>query len=287
MRPWLPIVLLAAALAGCADAPAPAPADQDFSGHDLRATDTTGVLRGVVVDASITPVPGATVRVQGLDATAATGADGTFGFSGLEPGTHFLTVSRPGWTEVQQSATVRAGVAEPPVLRVLLEPVPGLLPRFEVQQQSGFLACGAATLLTVHAVCNDLSLNDDTSYLRFGLSGTPDWFQTELVWDSTQPLGSNLYQINYVTDADGGFTGDRIGEGIGESPMVHGSGREQTEAVGLGANGVTVGVFSGGPVLETGIALDQAFDVYVVAFYNLVPDEGYVFVTDGTPAVPA
>lgn len=287
MRPWLPLLASAVLLAGCADVPAPAPADADFSDLDLQATDTTGVLRGVVVDARISPVEGATVRLQGVDATTTTTPEGTFGFSDLEPGTYFLTASKAGWTQVQQSATVVAGVRQPPVVRVLLEPVPDLLPRFEVQQQSGFLACGAATLLTVHALCNDLALNEDTSYLRFDLGGTPDWFQTELVWESTQPLGSNLYQINYVTAADGSFTGDRIGEGIGESPMVHGSGREAAEAVGLGANGVTVGVFSGGPVLETGVAVDQRFDVYVVTFHNFTPDEGYVFVRDGPPTVPA
>ena len=136
----LPIVLLllvSAMLAGCSSAPS-APSDD---GSGLQVTDTTGGIRGIVVDSSVVPVEGATVTVSG-GASVTTGAGGLFNFTGLAPGDYFLSVSKLGYLPVQQSATVVAGVADPPVVKVLLERLAAAEPYVDFYKLDGFYECG-------------------------------------------------------------------------------------------------------------------------------------------------
>src|SRR5688572_21074791 len=97
-------------LAGCTgggDGPPPADEPVDFSNLELEATETTGVIRGVVVDDAIRPLANATVTlVSDGDRTATTTDSGTFGFEQVPPGTHFLTVSRFRYLDQQQSVDV-------------------------------------------------------------------------------------------------------------------------------------------------------------------------------------
>src|SRR5688572_25608227 len=88
-------------LAGCsgsadsddADQP-PAPGDDAFKG--LVATDTTGVIRGIVVDQTIRPLGGALVETTVPEkgkVSATSLEDGSFGFDKLPEGTYFLRVT--------------------------------------------------------------------------------------------------------------------------------------------------------------------------------------------------
>jgi hypothetical protein len=66
----------------------------------LFAQQQSGTLRGVVADPTGAVVPGATVTVDGLDGTKATvlsGADGSYQFAKLVPGTYALSVTADGF----------------------------------------------------------------------------------------------------------------------------------------------------------------------------------------------
>src|SRR5688572_18477641 len=92
----LAALLACALLAGCSGGGGAKGEDgldslDDFD--DLEATDTTGVLRGVVVDASVRPLAGVDVTATGPGGqlTGTTSEAGAFGFDRLEPGTYFVS----------------------------------------------------------------------------------------------------------------------------------------------------------------------------------------------------
>ncbi|HJQ93447.1 MAG TPA: carboxypeptidase-like regulatory domain-containing protein [Candidatus Thermoplasmatota archaeon] len=144
-QPLLLLALLSAALlAGCAGGGSPEPLDE--AGEDapeLEVTDTTGGIRGIVVDQSIVPVAGAKVTLSGGPNTT-TDEEGLFRFTALEPGDYFVAVSKPGYTSVQQAATVVAGVADPPIVKVLLNRLTTAQPYLDFYKLDGFYECGFA-----------------------------------------------------------------------------------------------------------------------------------------------
>lgn len=143
-KPVLATALLCLALAGCSDGGSGGP-DADFSDLDVDVSDTTGAIRGLVVDESIRPVEGAAVRLTGLaERSTESDALGRFVFSGLVPGTYFLTVASPIHKEVQSSAEVVAGVVEPPLVRVQLERLFQQDPYSIQVVHDGFFECSQA-----------------------------------------------------------------------------------------------------------------------------------------------
>jgi hypothetical protein len=86
-----------------------------FAATKLLALPANGSLHGTVTDPSGARVVKATVTVQPADGTASTvqsGADGTYLFPQLVPGTYTITVSAPGLALAQpQQVTVEAGRA--------------------------------------------------------------------------------------------------------------------------------------------------------------------------------
>jgi hypothetical protein len=145
---WLPLaataLLSAALLAGCASKASDQPLDGAGAGAgapELKVDQQTGGIRGVVVDAAITPVTGAKVVMANGALSTVSDKAGLFTFSGLKPGDYFFTVSKPGFTTVQSSATVKAGEAAPPVVKVEIDRIPGQQPYLEVYKLNGFYEC--------------------------------------------------------------------------------------------------------------------------------------------------
>jgi hypothetical protein len=113
--------LLIVAFAGCADQGGPAVAQEAQSTKEVEVTSTTGGIRGVVVDSSIVPLAGITIKLLNQDKQAITDEGGEFVFSLLEPGVYFLATEHPLYSDVQQTANVEAGVESPKPIRILLE----------------------------------------------------------------------------------------------------------------------------------------------------------------------
>lgn len=272
--------LLAVGLAGCSKDAASTGGDDEALFDDAETLTTgKGAIRGVVVDPSIAPVPDAVVVLVGSDAQTVTDENGAFRIVDVEPGNHFLEVSKPGWTTVQQSTAVEAGVERPPILKILLERRPGAEPRAETFTVEGFIQCGAGTPLTIHE-CPGLN-DQDKSQVTIPFAGGPQHLQAEVLWESTQPAGEQLYLIVKTCGdpCDWGFDG-RFSEGVMDSPHV-----ARTQG-NFTAGNLGVWASPGGPANGTGVALDQAFMVYGTFFHNIDdPVEDWTFHEDG--AYPA
>lgn len=142
-RSLLALAALAGALlAGCSGGGSdPDPlVDVGDDSPELEVTETTGGIRGIVVDQSIVPVMGARVTLPGGQNTTSD-ADGLFRFTGLEPGDYFVSVAKPGYTSVQQTATVIAGVPDPPLVKVLLSRLTTAQPYLDFYKLDGFYEC--------------------------------------------------------------------------------------------------------------------------------------------------
>lgn len=143
-------LLLAALLAGCTSKAETGSSGTVGAGAPtLQVSDQTGGIRGVVVDQAITPVVAAKVVMANGGAATVTDKAGLFTFSNLKPGDYFFTVSKPGYTTVQSSATVKAGDANPPVVKVGIEYLVGKQPYIEVFKLNGYYACMFGTAVDV------------------------------------------------------------------------------------------------------------------------------------------
>lgn len=285
----LTLALLCITLAGCSeDKPDPV----DPGPVPDKVEKGKGVIRGIVIDAAITPVQDATVAV-GDDLSTRTDADGAFLFVDVEPGTYFLTVSKPGWTEVQQNVEVVADERAPPVVKVQLQQLPGTVPVAVTQVQEGFIACSFGTPINYGSCAAGA---EENTVLQYPFDGIPDTIQVEVVWESTQPSGDNLYLIEAVcADDDCPVAGEnnvdgfpsRFEEGTRQSPAVARADTAFIQGRDLPGGGVlAVDVSADGPALATGVALDQSFTAYVTFFYNITPEEGWTFIEDGAYPTP-
>ncbi|MFA5943415.1 MAG: carboxypeptidase-like regulatory domain-containing protein [Candidatus Thermoplasmatota archaeon] len=282
---WLSgISFLAVVLAGCSGtdgSPADDPLADGAAELELEATASTGVIRGIVVTEAIQPIEGATVTLKGAQTgETKTNEGGAFGFDDLAPGTYFLIIHKLGHTDSQQSAEVVAGVADPAIIKVLLVANLGELPSYDMFHFAGFLECNVVVVIVffpcaipfVGPVGND---NFDEAY---NLTGNVSWIHTSLVWEPTQPVGTELY-MNVGTPET-----EIVGYAGGPSPItVDVSGGDLEEFQG---NAVVIEVSGNGEQGIAGAELQQSFDAYIVVFHNFLPPEGYAYHSDGDPVLP-
>lgn len=299
-------------LSGCADPSAQAEdAGPDFGGLGLDATDSTGLIRGVVVDQAIRPLGNATVTVTPGDRTATTTADGLFGFDGLEAGVYFLDVQRRGFAPIQSSVDVVAGVAEPPIVRVLLQAIPGSEPYVEAYSFNGFLTLGVAVFATSigTTIYGPLSESlSDTSIWAVNFTEEPEWVQGELVWEHNQPAGGMLIweMTRGCTNTHAGYRETTTSPALAywnESVIrsLNESNVDEDLDYDLLEDGLCYRFFGGphelcripraDPVpyvypFGCGLTTQQRADAYAHHFYNFLPPEGWRFTVDGSPALP-
>ncbi|MEA3136518.1 MAG: Carboxypeptidase regulatory-like domain [Thermoplasmata archaeon] len=300
-------VLCLALLSGCSGSPAADAGDDadPASQLDLQATETTGVIRGVVVDDAIRPIANATVTARGAgpERTASTSGDGAFGFEGLEPGTWFVSAEKLAHKGGQASVEVDAGVDDPPLVKLLLVFVPGAAPFVTEAKVEAFVQCiipGANVCAIVNLYpCILAGLCDptmeDTSFDVLHdeivpLQRTPDWLQTEIVWESTQAAtpGLGIQYSNYDAAAPG--RGETSSVVRGHSPLLYSMAADTLGEWGVGTTkGIGHEIF--GHMDETsavgslGFVVNQRVDFFFDVFYGYTPPEGWRLSVDG-PAQP-
>lgn len=317
MRTPATVALLGALLlAGCSGGPeADAELDGKFQDLGLQATATTGVIRGLVVDDAIKPVAGATVTLTGPGAKATTDENGLFGFDDLPAQTYFLQVEKAGYRSTQQSTDVQAGVAEPAIVKVLLQADPGSLPYLVQHLYRGYIQCSfkVANIVFDAASCDPqgttgLSSNDDSAPW-FAVTARPTYYQSEMTWESTQATGAGLVTIQLAcNEGDCGETDtNRLCNVRGHAPLVcrvtldessdggeGGGGGHGIDESGLGADlmGYSVRMYANcfecvpDTAVGLGVVLEQRFEVYNNLFYGYAPPEGWSFLADGAPPAP-
>lgn len=301
MRSLAIVALLAGALlAGCSsssdDPPASGP-EPTFDDLGLQATDSTGVIRGVVVDDAIRPVAGASVVLRGeMNLETASTDIGTFGFDGLPAGTYFLTVSKLGYFEAQQSTEVVAGVAEPAIAKVLLTVDAANLPYVEAFTFEGYIECSGTFVVVGFAACSAANIAGNLTQDHFSsyhsLSKKPTWLQSEMVWQSTQALGGKM-SVMYSWDGGCGLLCDHQVDGV--SPLLLTANATAIEEINGGdySEDLFIRVFNEG-LDETqvgvggglGLTLQQRFTVYTHAFHGYEPPAGWRF-SSGEPVPQA
>jgi hypothetical protein len=316
-RTLLMVALVSTSLAGCAAGGkgGPAAPQADFSSLSLAPTATTGVIRGIVVDDAIRPLADATVMVSPGNQTTHSTPQGTFGFSGLAPGTYFVRVSKTGYNSTQSSTDVVAGIAEPPILKVLLARNLSTSPYVEVLRYDGFMQAGVSIGITsVGTTTFQGTIGNDTTIWNSKFTQLPMWAQGELVWEQNQPGGGMMIWEMVV-----GGTNDHKGyreTAVSPALAYWNTSVIQEEAANVTSSGIDYRFFGGPhpllapgggvippasqcPTVDTvvegkrnpctfgyGLTTEQRATAYIHQFYNFAPPEGWRFTKDGDPVVP-
>jgi hypothetical protein len=269
----------------------------------------------LVVDEAIRPLAGVKVDVTGPQTASTTStADGIFGFQGLAPGDYFVAASKDGYQATQQSAAVVAGVADPPIVRLLLPADPTTAPFVILYRFEGFIECSFSLVLVGFSACSTgplASTFNDAFSVSYAVEEVPDWLQSETVWESSQPVSPSLTMLWTMNGQDALLA--NWGEVEGPSPLVLTADRMRIDEVGLGSTldcpteagpgCLFIRVFNspiegtdpgciprpvlGGCTTGAGATVEQSFTTFTNLFYRFTPQPGWQFITDGPHPVPA
>ncbi len=297
MKAFLALLMFAlVSLAGCADSAPPA-ADEGPDGYDddLEATKDTGIIRGVVVDGTVTPIAGATVVIKSLGLSTTSNEQGLFGFKDLEPGTYFIEASKTAYTTIQANVAVVAGVNNPDVVRIQIDRIPGLEPLIEPLKWNGYLTCGAAVFAT-SVGCTTFPIVaeqiGDQSIFYHSFANEPNHVQSELVWESTQAAAGML--IWEITPGGNTHIGYRETTYSPALAYLNNATIEANRDNIMDEGGIAFRYFGGPHELCTGIygfgcglTIDQPTTIYTHLFYNVPFSEGWRYTTNGDHPVPS
>lgn len=268
---------------------------------DVEPTETTGIIRGVVVDQAIRPVVGATISIAGTQESTMSNEEGAFGFEDLAPGTYFMTAHKSGYREVQAAADVVAGVSDPDIVRIKLQADPKLLAYVQPYTHDIYIECTTSLVVLCGApnlasgwMCDGTippggvclgNLTADTFTWNTYFDPNATMIQNEMVWQSTQTLSPDLYfEMEALEGTCDGAS--FITSGEGPSPLLVKANATELEDSDIGGDcPIYYSIFSGG---LAGVTVEQRATMYIHAFYNYLPPEDWRFTTDsdGDPPGP-
>lgn len=315
MKVW---ALTAATLlwfAGCSDPTRQPVADEDFSDLDVRVSASTGAIRGLVVDDRIVPVVGAAVALTNAERETTTDNQGRFVVNDLAPGTYFLRIRSNLHKEVQASAEVEAGVADPPLVRVQLERLFTQDPYSVIVAHDGFFECSqdGASWYYSSSTCVAGVLGPASSVEPLGSIGAqkrewhsdvPSGWQTmvfEMDWEPTsQGTSTRMGMVvsTYKPERSGShwfaeFEGASPVRGQLDVGVEHesASGEEPSTVPAEGLQQMSYFVSVRAPdgaicpylCVPPGLAVNQAFKVYLSQFVFGRPPDGWSLVNGDAP----
>lgn len=284
-----------------------------FRDLDLQVTKTTGLLLGVAYNEALVPIPNVKVRIVGPggnESTTATKADGTFAFDKLPPGPYAVFGTKPGFFDGQTTQEVRAGVADPPIVRLVMKEDAATRPYAMVLRWDGYIECSgriggvagvnacSAGNIPTNTLCQPPAglpptclgnVTGDNVVYPLTFEQLPDVLHAELVWQSNQAMGTSLtLVVGPPNCAD-----IKWSRSDGPSPRIiqlNATQLEKNEVVAGEEGGLCYRVFNwtAEELANTaGLTLQQKFTVYFVMFFNFEPTEGYSFSEMGEPVPPA
>lgn len=310
MRVWA--LTLAVVLAGCAEEPASEEQADDFDDVDVRVSDTTGAILGVIVNDAIVPVADVTVALLNTERSTTTDETGRFVFDDVPAGSHFLQASKALHEPVQFSVDVVAGDDEPPITKVQINRLFQAEPYLSIIQNSGFFTCtqaGVPGYLYSSSPCHSVAPGADLCELGgacldqqrdFHADVDAGW-QTmvfEMTWEPSASGTSERMGIvvsTFKPERSGGhwfaeFESSaplygRLDCGTGETCQSHAtaSGEAPTAVPAAGMTDMSY-FMSVRPSSDAacvlwcvppGVAVDQQFDVWVSQFYYAPAPEAW------------
>lgn len=300
---WVAGMLVAVVLAGCAeDAPAEqADVEDGFEEFELGVSDTTGIIRGIVVDGAIVPVADVAVRIVGLDMETTTDEQGRFAFGDVPAGTHFLNITSLLHVPVQQSVTVVAGDAQPALVKVQVQRRFTQDPYLETQQINGYINCGYSAGLSSPCILDytQLVYPGGAAPFLYGISGDirrfvialDDGWQSrinEMAWEPSTGTSESLSMTIsfYNRTSSHSYAG-----ASGTSPVRHQMDmdpeREHPDWVGPEGQHdylVFVNPSTSGSGYPVALVIEQRFELFVNTFYYGMPPEDWSLIAgDGNP----
>ncbi len=290
---FLALVLIAVTLAGCADNASVTSTEPDGPG-EVTATATTGGIRGVVVDASIVPVPDATVTLKETGATTTTDDKGGFIFNDLQPGFYSMEATKQLYDKVQATTQVVAGVSNPDAVKIQITKLTDQEPAFSTTKYDGYIFCSANVVIALSEECGEgvgipgvgrVGGNpDNRAQVDFFLDGpNGQSLIVEAVWEPSLTLGAGGqgggFNMGIYTD----FSCDPV---CGWSHAVDRKNSKSPMYLRNDANFAEKGfdqdtafsTFTWAASDETGVLLEQRFTVFVTQSYVLPMPEGWSFV---------
>lgn len=140
---WLAVpIVLALVTAGCLGIGGDDGSDEPVQKARAVVTDDTGGIQGVVTDAAVQPIEGATVEIQELSTSTTTAEDGSYAFSELQPATYTLTVTSDEHLSQEKTVDVTAG--EVATVDIVLTRQAAQDPFTQSFELKGFFECGFA-----------------------------------------------------------------------------------------------------------------------------------------------
>ncbi len=304
-------LLVAALVAGCTDDTAPAAEEEPLEFPELEVTETTGAIRGIVIDETVRPIAGATVTLTGPGISTTSDEMGRFGFSNVEAGPHFLRVEHALHQAAQTSVDVVAGVNNPSPIKLLMVRLFEQDPYVANHKFDGFFECSQAGLLIIYS-----SSNCVTDYTR-AATGPPglaqpldnvtnqarEWHADvsagwaaltfEMVWEPSSSGTSGFMGLvvsTYKPDREGTHWFANVGSSsplwlqinaTEEHPTASGVEPSQIPEEGIQDMSFFASVRQDNwPV--PAVAVEQDFQLFLTMFHYLPPPPGWSFV-NGDP----
>ncbi len=273
MRLRVLAIAVVAMLAGCSEAPVELEQEPPTF-KDAKATDTTGAIKGVVVNDTIVPVNGATVSLN-TGETFETGPDGAFVFNDLAPGVYFVTARAPNHGEAQTSADVVAGSAGDS-LRLMIPFTPPPVPTVQ-ELTYKFVTSAAGWVVGVGGIVFTDLVGEGHFANNFEIAANSSWVQGELVWTPQQP-GATEMRID-STLGNGEWSQRQVRAGPSALLAIW---DDETIATKDTMNlGSSIWAYSAGNGIPAGLVVTQEAEWFVHSFQHWTPPSDWRFTEDG------
>ena len=271
-------MVFALLLAGCAK-------PQSVQSASLVANAT---ISGVVTEASLEPIAGATVRVDATNVSAKTDATGAFRLT-VPPGEWIVLASAPA--HMGGALRAHADPGSSVKLAFQLPGVPTVAPHVSVVETHGLISCAGgvknANQTTTYS-CGTSDPNERTE-LKVPIPNTDALAGAvlELVWTPTSSASKNLGLQVAVRGAGPDDVELAEDEGGGHITIVAGADVILADLGTATSGDLVAHVAPAGSMtdeeaaLDAGLAVQQPFTLYASFFYNAPPTPGYTVVKSG------